>query len=296
MDTRQMLSERAAEFIERYYQNDLSLFWKYMRDDAIWIGPAEWHLIEGKDNIRAVYAKDRQHGLRFALRDMESHSRQSGRGTVITILKYEVQTFYPDGAILQHRQWFTLVWIRDRKEKGSDGQTEWKYSLVHTVNADVSAEQDKDRIYPVHLSKVMQGRMAQMIKLRTGRVAKVALEDVSRVTYYVSRYEILWVEGKHTHSLVHCETRTVEVNCSLQETAELLGAQFYRVHRSYLVNVQRIDHVERGVVVLDTGEELTIPARNCSAVKAELKQLLQGGEGIESVPFGGSDPLPIVAK
>ena len=277
MDTRQMLEERAAEFIERYYENDLSLFWKYMRDDAIWIGPAEWHLIEGKENIRAVYAKDRKHGLRFSLRDMESHSRQSGRDTVITILKYEVQTFYPDGAILQHRQWFTLVWACDRKAKGPGGQLEWKYILVHTVNADVSAEQDKDRIYPVHLGKVMRERMAQIIKLRTGRMAKVALEDISRVTYYVPHYEILWVEGKHTHSLVHCEARTVEVNCSLQEAAELLGDQFYRVHRSYLVNVRRIDYVERGVVALDTGEKLTIPARNCAAVKADLEWLLQGG-------------------
>lgn len=281
MDTRQMLTERAAAFIERYYENDLSLFWEYMHDDAIWIGPASWHLIEGKENIRTAYEKDDQHGLRFSLRDMEAHSRQSGRDTVITVLKYEVQTFYPDGAILQHKQWFTLVWECNRKVKGPNGLPEWKYIMIHTVNADVGAEKDRDRIYPVHLSKVMRTRMAQMIKLRTGRVSKVALEDISRVTYYVPHYDILWVEGKHTHCLVHCEARTVEVNYSLQKAAELLGDGFYRFHRSYLVNVQRVDHVSRGFVVLDTGEELTIPARNCAAVKADLEQRLQKDDWLD---------------
>ena len=271
MNTRQMLTERSAEFIERYYENDLSLFWEYMRDDAIWIGPAAWHLIEGKENIRAAYEKDHEHPLRFSLRDMEAYSRQSGRDTVIVILKYEVQTFYPDGTILEHKQWFTLSWECDRKTKTEDGKPEWKYVMVHTVNADVGAEQDKNRIYPVHLSKVMRGRMEQMIKLRTGRVAKVALEDISRVTYYVPHYEILWAEAKHTHSLIHCETRTIEVNYPLQDAGEHLGNQFYRVHRCYLVNMQRIDYVAHGVVALDTGQELPIPARNCAKVKAEIE-------------------------
>lgn len=283
MDMQQMLTERAAEFIERYYENDLSLFWEYMHDDAIWIGPAEWHLIEGKENIRTVYAKDTQHGLRFSLRNMEGYARQSGRDTIVTILKYEVQTFYPDGAILQHKQWFTLVWTRIRKAKEVQGETEWKYILVHTVNADVSAENDRDRIYPVHLSKVMGERMAQMIRLRTGRVPKVALDDISRTTYYVPHYEILWVESKHTHSLFHCEGRTIECNFSLQAAVQLLGDQFYRIHRSYMVNVRRIDHISQDMVTLDTGETLTIPNRNRAAVREELERLLQSdaGEAVE---------------
>lgn len=276
MDVRQLLTERTAELIEGYYDNDLSLFWKYMRDDVIWVGPAEWHLIEGKAAVRAMYDRDEEHGLRFSIEDLEAHSRQVGREVVTVILKYSVQTYYPDGTILQHKQWLTMLWVRNPPKKVSEGALDWQYQIIHTVNADVGAEQDVNRIYPVHLGKVMQERMAHMIQLRTGRVEKVALEDISRVTYYVPRYDILWVEGKRTHSVVCCQERQIEINCSLERATALLGDDFYRVHRGYLVNLRRIDHMERSVVVLDTGERIPVPPPNFAATKAYIKNWMAG--------------------
>lgn len=42
------LEALTVQLIEKYYANDLRLFFEYMDDDIIWIGPAIRQYMEGK--------------------------------------------------------------------------------------------------------------------------------------------------------------------------------------------------------------------------------------------------------
>ena len=99
--------------------------------------------------------------------------------------------------------------------------------------------------------------------LRDARQAeRVRVRDGTR-TYFVDAADIVWVEAKRNHCLVHLRERSAAVRETLSSMeARLPSHMFLRVHRSAIVNVDRITYVEpwfRGehVLVLDDGTRLT---------------------------------------
>ena len=99
--------------------------------------------------------------------------------------------------------------------------------------------------------------------LREARKAeRVRVRDGTR-TYFVDAVDIVWIEAKRNHCLVHLRERSAAVRETLSSMeARLPPHLFLRVHRSAIVNVDRITYVEpwfRGehVLVLDDGTRLT---------------------------------------
>ena len=58
------LEALTVQLIEKYYANDRRLFFEYMDDDIIWIGPAIRQYIEGKQNLLNAFAQE-SHSLQF---------------------------------------------------------------------------------------------------------------------------------------------------------------------------------------------------------------------------------------
>ena len=67
----QAISDRSAELIMRYYDNDYMPFLSSFADDALWYGPAEGQFIRGREvMIRAWLAEE--HDLRFTMGNLKA--------------------------------------------------------------------------------------------------------------------------------------------------------------------------------------------------------------------------------
>ena len=74
---------------------------------------------------------------------------------------------------------------------------------------------------------------------------------------------------------VYMLNRTVVIRQPIAALETQFPKQFYRIHRSYLVNCHFIFQVERYAVTLMNGAVLPIPAKRYREVREELTALLK---------------------
>lgn len=82
----------------------------------------------------------------------------------------------------------------------------------------------------------------------------------------VSADAIRYVEAFSHSVAVVTKTKAYEVKKSLTEMEKLLGPEFIRCHRSYLVGLKAMAGLSKTKVVLDTGEELPLSRSAAPAV------------------------------
>ena len=59
----------------------------------------------------------------------------------------------------------------------------------------------------------------------------------------VNKRHIVFVDSFHGKCSIHMRNRVIEVRHSLKELEEIMGEDFFRVHRSYLVNTREIKRI-----------------------------------------------------
>ncbi len=70
--------------------------------------------------------------------------------------------------------------------------------------------------------------------------------------------EILYVESFLHYICIHTRSGEVRVKESISAFAERLGTDFFRIHRSYLVSLSRIERISRTQVTLEGGIPLPL--------------------------------------
>lgn len=99
-----------------------------------------------------------------------------------------------------------------------------------------------------------------MEKIRKSFQVKVG-SKVKEVSYD----EILFFEVAESYHkvLLHTKSSVIEFNGKLKQIEESLDNQFYRCHRSYLVNVDKIveKRPEEGIIIMEGGESCPISVR-----------------------------------
>ncbi|SDE60600.1 two component transcriptional regulator, LytTR family [Dyadobacter soli] len=74
-------------------------------------------------------------------------------------------------------------------------------------------------------------------------------------TVRIDLAEILFIEGKKDHVLIHTKARNISTQVSLSGLLEKLPAeQFLRVHRSFIIALAKIETIERNRIVIDKTE------------------------------------------
>jgi len=126
-------------------------------------------------------------------------------------------------------------------------------------------------------------RLAHEIVLRDGAAPVSINDDAQRITVHdgkrvswVSTADVDWIEAADYYAQVHAHGHKHLVREPLQKLEERLGRKFMRVHRSALVNiarVQRLDRLEGGelVIVLQSGIRVPVSRARRSSVMRELR-------------------------
>ena len=81
---------------------------------------------------------------------------------------------------------------------------------------------------------------------------------------------ILYVESNGKRTNIVCVDNSISCNSPISELAELLPDYFYRIHRSYFINVKYLVAIRRFEVELLNGAVLSIPEAKYTQVKSEL--------------------------
>lgn len=90
--------------------------------------------------------------------------------------------------------------------------------------------------------------------------------------HYLADDEILYLETKRPVCHVVHSGGTFAIRSSLDKEAKRLPKSFVRVHRGYLVNVERVASVRRYRVVFDNGDECPVAEHRFLEVVESLEK------------------------
>lgn len=102
------------------------------------------------------------------------------------------------------------------------------------------------------------------------------LLKASECSVLVDPKDILYVEIDDKESIVYYEQDSFRLSCSLEEMeARLRRSFFYRVHRKYIVNLERVREFSQSRLTLDNGKTLPISRRRAAEFKSKLYKYLE---------------------
>ncbi len=89
-------------------------------------------------------------------------------------------------------------------------------------------------------------------------------------SYNIKYSDILYIEGMRDKIWIHCKDGTYRWRGALKKLVELLaGHGYFQVHRSYIINMDKIQKYSSQTVWMENGEEVPISRYKLDAFKEE---------------------------
>lgn len=117
-------------------------------------------------------------------------------------------------------------------------------------------------------------RLASQHRRNTRPLSRVIVREGSKV-HVVVRESIAYIESQDDYVSIHTEDKVLRKKQTLSELEELLGDPFVRIHRCYLLNVDRLERIEpyakdSRVAFLTDGTRLPVSRSGYSRLKRFL--------------------------
>lgn len=98
------------------------------------------------------------------------------------------------------------------------------------------------------------------------------LYNENKMNKRISYDEIYYVKADDNYSVFYTDARKILVRIPLKNLeGELKDARFFRTHRSYIVNMDKIQSFSNNAVIVSTGDQLPISNSRRKEFKAHLK-------------------------
>ena len=247
------------ELVQKYYNNELELFFEYLDEKVLWYGPAKGQFLSGRDAILKAWSGEK-HSLRFLLGNVKLDHISPSRSCLEVMMSFSVTTLFPDESRITMDQIIHVTW-RETRLKGQKGSVP-RMLVIHI--SDLYEKHLADNIYPVHLNEIYRGRVPI---LQTGK--RIHFRGIDSTDLYLLSDTIIWVQSMTygRHSLLH----TTEGDFPVASSTAVLEKEYpeflLRCHKSHLVNCDHIAGISRFTVTLSDGTSLPIPEKKYTAFK-----------------------------
>lgn len=92
---------------------------------------------------------------------------------------------------------------------------------------------------------------------------------------FIDPYAVLYITSRGKNTEFVCIDRIIQCNNSIKELEAILPDSFYKIHRSYIVNVKYIVSIKRFEVKLIPGTTLPIPEHKYKQIKSDITALVK---------------------
>ncbi|MGN0132114.1 MAG: LytTR family transcriptional regulator DNA-binding domain-containing protein [Lachnospiraceae bacterium] len=255
------LIRMTMENVRSFYNRDKRYTTAPMTDNFMWIGSNDFQWCEGLDEFLQV-TKNEYEEPPVLLSDEEYHLLFHDHNTWVVYGRYKAKVALEDGTVLHAHVRGTYVWRR------IDG----KLRLAHVHG---SHAQD----IPLTQSHLQQQHITEnsdyfefMKRIYTTSADKETLSFRGRdgMYHYLSTAEICYLKAKNQGCIVYTENGELEVTGLMAVHMENLPPQFFRIHKSYAVNLSHIASVRRFKATLQDDTELPISKEKYMQLKKAL--------------------------
>lgn len=161
--------------------------------------------------------------------------------------------------IRQDNEGVQIVFITGFSDFIAEG---YEVSALHYLMKPVSEEK---------LSSVLDKAAANL-----GKTEKSMIFTVDGETMRVAAREIVFIEAFAHSCQVHTVHECFDVRMSISDIEKMLGEEFVRTHRSYLVGLRFIKRISKTDIVLDNGETVPLSRSNYQSVNRAFIRYFRG--------------------
>ncbi|MCI1344712.1 MAG: LytTR family transcriptional regulator, partial [Atopobiaceae bacterium] len=102
----------------------------------------------------------------------------------------------------------------------------------------------------------------------------IVLRDADGISHFLSLSDIVYIEASRQSTLVHAVTGTFRMSEGITHLLTRLDGKFVRIHRGFAVNVDHVEGMRPGYVMLDEGTSLPVPSRRTREVADDLRRAI----------------------
>lgn len=202
--------------------------------------------------------------LRVAVCDEDTVFRERLCGEIDALADCEVYQFESGGALPENGDGFDLVFLEVEEEKKQEIKVAEKLRESGTRVVVVSSV--TEFAFAAYEAEAFQYLCKPISRERLVRLFKRVREEQAiheRETflvrsngchYRIEKGDILYVENMARKVILHMKHSEIAYYAKMREVEEALGAQFYRCHRGFLVNLDAVKGYEAGNIFLKNGE------------------------------------------
>lgn len=268
-----MVEKFCIDALEGYYNSGGTDFLENVDDDVVWYGPMEGQVIIGKENLMKYFTRESR-TLRFNFEDISVKLFPLKADAFAFFSEYSLYAYHPDGRVQKYRRHMIVI---SKKKKDKDGNYAWKSPLIHI--SDVTKKRGNRSTADAYLGE-NEKSLVDILMTQRKSVKKILLSGQGNSNYYVAEDAILYVEGgKGVQCYVHTKDETLLVTQLLKDIEKKLPDYYYRCHASYIVNLRRVKKIGGYKIILDTGDEIPVPAKKYAKVKADIMKWQEAEEG-----------------
>ena len=126
--------------------------------------------------------------------------------------------------------------------------------------------------------KTVLGRALKELAAKEERTKKYILIRNSGTQQMVYIKDIYYIESANKKVIIHTEAGTLESYGKMEEMERMTGGSFYRCHRCYLVNMEKIVSYNADTIKVVNGDELILAQKKYNDfIKQYMKYAKDGG-------------------
>ncbi|NCC43115.1 MAG: LytTR family transcriptional regulator [Clostridia bacterium] len=264
-ETRQM----TIDANEEYYNGNTGLFFSYMHPKVVMISIGEGQIVEGKENLKKVYGSSIESRTRYMISDMSCKAYPVSARTCFTVLQMELSSFHPDGSMSRVNQRTTVYWnyFRDLAAGTGEKRTGW---FIMNIHVSIGLKTDQPMISFEHLSENIRSNIIQ--QMDTDK--RMTFHDQNGAVNYISPIEIVYIKADK----IHCDIWTgrdkkIVVRRYIAQLEAELGEEFFRSHKSYLVNLRYVKAIQNRDLILSNDIVVPVSRRQLPKIKELLEKM-----------------------
>ena len=262
------ICENTIEIIREYYKLNAEPLFSVLADDCVWLGPGNL-LASGEAAIKG-YFKD---GFIMPVCQMEEpdfRCVETGSEEQLMVLgQYALHSAKDAQVINAAIQRATFCY---RQEK--DG---WRLYHMHVSNE--WSDLVGDEVFPVQVGAQTYHYVKKLLAESANKKSPVLVIKTDIANQFVDTNTVTYIQATDKDCILHMFNERKQVSRPLKDLEGQLPPNFYRIHRSYCVNSDYVEKIERYAVTMVTGEVLPVPKMRYTHIRDELTALIKNRNG-----------------
>ncbi|WP_317856107.1 LytTR family transcriptional regulator DNA-binding domain-containing protein [Chakrabartyella piscis] len=238
----------SQDVLHGFYGRNINHLIHLLADDFLWIGAFDFQYTTTKEQFLNIIQSELR-AEPFTMLEESFSVVSSNSYTTVVCGTCKLIAHTEKDKIMQTHTRFTLVW----KHRGTLTQ------LVHIHGSNAQDIPLSVDIAPVEISpdfNFFQYLMA--VDATSTDSKKIVFRDISGIYHYFFADEILYIEASLKNAILYTKEGSLKISGLLSAQEDKLPPQFYRIHKSYLVNTLYVKSIQRYKVVLQNDMELPV--------------------------------------